>query len=46
MEEFGGTNIFDMKTYEAQSAPYGQAQFHTTISIPPLACIILQPVTA
>jgi len=46
MEEFGGTNIFDMKTYEAQSAPYGQAQFHTTISIPPLAGIILQPVTA
>ena len=45
MAEFGGTNIFPMRTYDAIPEPCGQAQFHTTISIPPLAGIILQPIT-
>jgi 1,4-alpha-glucan branching enzyme len=45
MAEFGGTNLLSMKTYEVKPEPYGQAQFHTTISIPPLAGIILQPIT-
>jgi len=44
MGEFGGTNNYDMKVHTPSPEPYGQGAFHTTVSIPPLAGIILQPI--
>jgi len=44
MKKFGGTSFFEMTTYKAQPEPHGQAAFHTTISIPPLAGVVLQPI--
>ncbi len=43
MAEFGGTDFLKMKIYDPKPEPYGQAPFHTAISIPPLAGVILQP---
>ena len=40
---FGGSNIYEPVIYEPQAEPCGQALYHTTVSIPPLAGIVLQP---
>ena len=44
MKKFGGTGFFSNETCEPQAEPYGQADFHTKLSIPPLGGIVLQPV--
>ncbi|MBW1636505.1 MAG: 1,4-alpha-glucan branching protein GlgB [Deltaproteobacteria bacterium] len=44
MEKFGGTGFFSTETCKPEPEPYGQADFHTTLSIPPLGGIVLQPV--
>ena len=44
MKKFGGTGFFSREIFKAKAEPYGQADFHTTLSIPPLGGIVLQPV--
>ncbi len=41
---YGGSDASEMKTYTSQAKPYAQADFSTTMRIPPLAGVILQPV--
>ncbi|HID69284.1 MAG TPA: 1,4-alpha-glucan branching protein GlgB [Desulfobacterales bacterium] len=40
---FGGSNAAQKTIYRAVAEPYAQAQFHTHVSVPPLAGIILKP---
>jgi 1,4-alpha-glucan branching enzyme len=41
---YGGSTSRDGKIYKAMATPHAQAPFHTTIVIPPLSGIILQPI--
>jgi 1,4-alpha-glucan branching enzyme len=43
MKKYGGTDFFSTESFRPVPEPYGQAAFHTTLSIPPLGGIILQP---
>ncbi len=40
---FGGSNTAHKTIYRAIPEPYGQAQFHAPVTVPPLAGIILKP---
>ncbi len=40
---FGGSNAANKTIYRAIPEPYGQAQFHAQVTVPPLAGIILKP---
>ena len=40
---FGGSNAASKTIYRAIPEPYAQAQFHTQVTVPPLAGIILKP---
>ncbi len=40
---FGGSNASKKTIYKAIEKPYAQAQFHTNVTVPPLAGIILKP---
>jgi 1,4-alpha-glucan branching enzyme len=41
---YGGAESTDDKSYTPIDSPYAQAPFHTTLSIPPLAGLILEPI--
>jgi 1,4-alpha-glucan branching enzyme len=43
---YGGADGSDKKTYQPIAHPYAQAQYHTELSLPPLAGIILAPVNS
>jgi 1,4-alpha-glucan branching enzyme len=40
---FGGSNAANKTIYKAIAEPYAQAEFHTNVTVPPLAGIILKP---
>jgi len=40
---FGGCNSCDKVIYKAVDEPYAQSQFHTRVTVPPLAGIVLKP---
>ena len=40
---FGGSHAAQKTIYRAKAEPYAQAQFHSHVSVPPLAGIILKP---
>jgi len=40
---FGGSHAAQKTIYKAKAEPYAQAQFHSHVSVPPLAGIILKP---
>jgi 1,4-alpha-glucan branching enzyme len=40
---YGGTDKSDKKIYTPVARPHAQAKFHTTLTVPPLAGVILQP---
>ncbi len=40
---YGGTDKSDKIIYTAIAEPHAQAEFHTTLTVPPLAGVILQP---
>ncbi len=40
---FGGSNMARKTIYKAIAEPFAQAQFHTHVTVPPLAGIILKP---
>jgi 1,4-alpha-glucan branching enzyme len=40
---FGGSNAAHKTIYKTIAEPYAQAQFHTQVTVPPLAGIILRP---
>jgi 1,4-alpha-glucan branching enzyme len=40
---FGGSNAANKTVYKAIAEPYAQAEFHTNVTVPPLAGIILKP---
>lgn len=45
--EFGGTTVMtQQQKYSTQAEPFAQAGYHTTMTVPPLAAVILQPLTA
>ena len=41
---FGGSNVGDPQIAAPVHEPYGEAENHITVSVPPLGGIILQPV--
>ena len=41
---YGGTEGSDQRIYQSIAEPYAQALYHTRISIPPLAGVILAPI--
>lgn len=41
---YGGTDASDKKSYIPVNEPFAQAQYHTTVTVPPLAGVILRPV--
>jgi 1,4-alpha-glucan branching enzyme len=40
---YGGTDNSDKTTYHSIPEPHAQAEFHTTLTVPPLAGVILKP---
>jgi len=42
--KYGGSNAVNIIQYHPIAEPFAQAQFHTKITVPPLAGIILRPV--
>ncbi|WP_136806283.1 1,4-alpha-glucan branching protein GlgB [Desulfosediminicola flagellatus] len=42
-EIYGGSNASDKRTFRPIAEPYAQANFHSTLTIPPLAGVILKP---
>jgi len=42
-DRYGGSNSSDKKTHTPVKEPYAQAAYHTTLTIPPLAGVILKP---
>ncbi len=41
--QYGGSGVVTERTYRSYDIPYAQAPCHTTITVPPLAGILLQP---
>jgi 1,4-alpha-glucan branching enzyme len=41
---YGGADVSTPKTYTPVNEPFAQAQYHTSMTIPPLAGVILRPV--
>lgn len=41
---FGGSGVCDQTIYHAIDEPYARAPYHSTITVPPLAGIVLKPV--
>lgn len=42
--KYGGADAMNEKSYSPIDLPYAQAPYHTTISIPPLSGVILEPI--
>ena len=42
-ERFGGTDILNPHLKKPYREPFGEAPCHITVSVPPLAAIMLQP---
>ncbi len=42
-DQFGGSGKNTQQTYTANPQPHGQVNFHTRITVPPLAGVILKP---
>ena len=42
--KYGGADSIDEKSYSPIEIPYAQAPYHTTISLPPLSGVILEPI--
>ena len=40
---FGGCNSSDKVIYKSINEPHAQSQFHATVTVPPLAGIVLKP---
>jgi 1,4-alpha-glucan branching enzyme len=41
---FGGANVSTETSYNPILSPYAQAPYHTTMTIPPLSGLILEPI--
>lgn len=44
-KEFGGSTVWQQQTYSAIAEPFAQAGYHTTMTVPPLGAVLLQPLT-
>ena len=42
-KRFGGTEILNPQIKKPYREPFGEAPYHITVSVPPLAAIMLQP---
>jgi 1,4-alpha-glucan branching enzyme len=43
--QYGGSDASDKKIYSCVAEPFAQAGYHATLTVPPLAALLLQPIT-